>query len=160
MLLVVPGADPEPWPTIGAEVVDFLEDRAVYGKGSLEGEPYVTDPEFKAFIYRAFEVYPRIVTKAFAGAGPGLHVKSRHPWAGRRRFKRVGLSVRKGLAKTEKEALLVYSHIHPEGPAKCDGFDASGNPVAAPTKRPYVPMLAFSLEQVEELAYGTLSYMV
>jgi len=160
VLLVVPGADPEPWPTIGAEVVDFLEDRAVYGKGSLEGEPYVIDPEFKAFIYRAFEVYPQIVTKSFAGGGPGLHIKDRHPWAGRRRFKRVGLSVRKGLAKTEKEALLVYGHIHPEGPAKCDGFDASGNPVAAPTKRPYVPMLAFSLEQVEELAYGTLAYIV
>lgn len=160
MLLVVPGADPEPWPTIGAEVVDFFEDRAVYGKGSLEGEPYVVDPEFKAFIYRAFEVYPQIVTKSFAGGGPGLHIKDRHPWAGRRRFKRVGLSVRKGLAKTEKEALLVYGHIHPEGPAKCDGFDASGNPVAAPTKRPYVPMLAFSLEQVEELAYGTLAYIV
>lgn len=160
MFLVVPGADPEPWPTIGAEVCDFLEDRAVYGKGSLEGEPYVIDPEFKAFIYRAFEVYPQIVTKSFAGGGPGLHIKDRHPWAGRRRFKRVGLSVRKGLAKTEKEALLVYGHIHPEGPAKCDGFDASGNPVAAPTKRPYVPMLAFSLEQVEELAYGTLAYIV
>ena len=160
MLLVVPGADPEPWPTIGAEVVDFLEDRAVYGKGSLEGEPYVIDPEFKAFIYRAFEVYPQIVTKSFASGGPGLHIKDRHPWAGRRRFKRVGLSVRKGLAKTEKEALLVYGHIHPEGPAKCDGFDASGNPVAAPTKRPCVPMLAFSLEQVEELAYGTLAYIV
>lgn len=159
-LLVVPGADSEPWPTIGGEVVDFLEERAVYGKGSLEGEPYVVDPEFKAFIYRAFEVYPQIVTRSFAGGGPGLHVKDRHPWAGRRRFKRVGLSVRKGLAKTEKEALLVYGHIHPEGPAKCDGFDASGNPVAAPTKRPYVPMLAFSLEQVEELAYGTLAYIV
>jgi len=159
-LLVVPGFDAEPWPTIGGEVVDFLEDRAVYGKGSLEGDPYVVDPEFKAFIYRAFEVYPKIVTKSFAGGGPGLHIKDRHPWAGRRRFKRVGLSVRKGLAKTEKEALLVYGHIHPEGPAKCDGFDASGNPVAAPTKRPYVPMLAFSLEQVEELAYGTLAYIV
>ena len=79
MLLVVPGADPEPWPTIGAEVVDFLEDRAVYGKGSLEGEPYVVDPEFKAVIYRAFEVYPKIVTKSFAGGGPGLHIKDRHP---------------------------------------------------------------------------------
>ena len=160
MLLVVPGADPEPWPTIGGEAVDFLEERAVYGKGSLEGEPYVVDPEFKAFIYRAFEVYPQIVTKSFAGGGPGLHIKDRHPWAGRRRFKRVALSVRKGLAKTEKEALLVYTHLHPEGPAKCDGFDAQGNPVAAPIKRPYVPMLAFSLDQVEELAYGTLAYIV
>lgn len=143
MLLVVPGPDPEPWPTIGREICDFIEERAVYGPGSLQGRPYEIDPEFRAWIYRAFEVYPK-----------------GHQWAGRRRFKRVGLSVRKGLAKTEKEALVVYTHIHPEGPGKCDGFDSSGNPVAAPVMSPYVPMLAYSLDQVEELAYGALKYMI
>lgn len=122
---------------------DFIEERAVYGPGSLQGQPYVIDPEFRAWIYRAFEVYPK-----------------GHQWAGRRRFKRCGLSVRKGLAKTEKEALIVFAHIHPEGPAKCDGFDAAGNPVAAPVQSPYVPMLAFSLDQVEELAYGALKYII
>lgn len=143
MLLVVPGPDEEPWPTLGPQICDFIEDRGIYGPGSLQGQPYLIDPEFRAFIYRASEVYPK-----------------GHPWAGRRRFKRVGLSVRKGLAKTEKEALLVYTHIHPEGPARCDGFDASGNPVAAPVRAPYVPMLAFSLDQVEELAYGALKYII
>lgn len=54
----------------------------MYGPGSLQGEPYVIDPEFRAFIYRAYELFPK-----------------GHPWEGRRRFKRVGLSVRKGLAK-------------------------------------------------------------
>lgn len=143
MLLVVPGADPEPWPTFGGAVCDFIEECAVYGPGSLQGEPYVIDAEFRAFIHRACEVYPQ-----------------GHPFAGRRRFKRVGLSVRKGLAKTEKEALLVYAHIHPDGPGRCDGFDADGNPVAAPVRAPYVPMLAYSLDQVEELAYGALKYIV
>lgn len=143
MLLVVPDPDEEPWPTIGAQVCEFLEERAIYGPGSLQGQPYVIDPEFRAFIYRAFEVHPR-----------------GHAWAGRRRFKRVGLSVRKGLAKTEKEALLIFPHIHPDGPARCDGFDAHGEPVAAPVQAPYVPMLAYSLDQVEELAYGALKYIV
>lgn len=142
-LLVVPGADETLWPTIGDQVCDFIEERAIYGPGSLQGQPYEIDPEFRAFIYRAFEVYPQ-----------------GHEWAGRRRFKRVGLSVRKGLAKTEKEALLVYAHIHPEGPGRCDGFDADGNAVAAPVRSPYVPMLAFSLDQVEELAYGALKYII
>lgn len=159
MLLVVPGRDPEPWPTLGPAICDLIEDTAVYGPGSLQGEPYRIDPEFRAFIHRAFEVYPRIVTKAFAGGGPGLIVKDPHPWAGRRRFKRVGLSVRKGLAKTEKEALLVYTELHPEGPTRCDGFDAYGNPVGRPVRAPYVPMLAVSVEQVEELAFGALSYI-
>ena len=143
MLLVVPGPDPEPWPTLGQAICDFIEERAVYGPGSLQGQPYVIDPEFRAFIYRASEVYPK-----------------GHAWAGRRRFKRVGYSVRKGLAKTEKEALLAYVHIHPEGPGRCDGFDSSGNPVAAPVRAPYVPMLAYSLDQVEELAYGALKYII
>jgi hypothetical protein len=143
VLLVVPGADEEPWPTLGPQIAQFIEERAVYGPGSLQGQPYVIDPEFRAWIYRAFEVFPK-----------------GHAWAGRRRFKRCGLSVRKGLAKTEKEALIVYAHIHPEGPAKCDGFDASGEPVAAPVQSPYVPMLAFSLDQVEELAYGALKYII
>ena len=160
MLLVVPGADVEPWPTIGPDVCSFIEERGVYGPGSLQGQPYKIDPEFRAFLYRACEVYPHTVTKAFAGGGPALHVQDRHPWAGRRRFKRVGLSVRKGLAKTEKEALVVYSHIHPDGPARCDGFDASGNPVAVAVRAPYVPMLAYTKDQVEELAFGALKYIV
>lgn len=142
-LLVVPGPDVEPWPTLGPQVCEFLEEKAVYGPGSLQGQPYVIEPEFRAFIYRGFEVYPR-----------------GHQWAGRRRFKRLSYSVRKGLAKTEKLAMLVFSHIHPEGPARCDGFDASGRPVAVPIRAPYVPMLAYSLDQVEELAYGALKYIV
>ncbi len=109
------------------------------------GEPYEIDPEFRAFIHRAFEVFPK-----------------GHPWEGRRRFKRVGLSVRKGLAKTEKQALLAFCELHPEGgPTRFDGWDASGgNPVGRPVNSPYIPMLAVSVEQVEELAYGALKYIV
>lgn len=160
MLLVVPGQDEEPWPSLGREVCDFIEDRGIYGPGSLQGYAYDIDPEFRAFLYRCYEVYPAIVSKAFAGGGPGLIVKDRHPWAGRRRFKRVALSVRKGLAKTEKEALVVYAELHAEGPVRCDGFDASGDPVGRPVISPYIPMLAYSVDQVEELAYGALRYIV
>ncbi|WP_081392709.1 large terminase [Mycolicibacterium fortuitum] len=143
MLLVVPGPDPEPWPTLGPQICALIEERAVYGPGSLQGEPYVIDPEFRAFIYRAYEVYPR-----------------GHPWEGRRRFKRVGLSVRKGLAKTEKQALLAFCELHPEGPTRFDGWDAYGNPVGRPVRAPYIPMLAVSVEQVEELAFGALTYVI
>lgn len=159
-LLVVPGPDPEPWPTLGPLVCDFIEDRGIYGPGSLQGQPYRIDPEFRGFVYRAYEVYPKLVSKSFAGGGPGLIVRDPHPWAGRRRFKRCGLSVRKGLAKTEKEALIVLAELHGEGPVRCDGFDASGNPVGRPVMSPYIPMLAYGLEQVEELAYGALRYIV
>lgn len=143
MLLVVPGPDSEPYPTLGPQICDLIEERAVYGPGSLQGEPYRLDPEFRAFIHRAFEVHPK-----------------GHEWAGRRRFKRVGLSVRKGLAKTEKQALLAFCELHPDGPTRFDGWDAHGNPVGRPVRSPYIPMLAVSVEQVEELAYGALKYII
>lgn len=143
VLLVVPGPDPEPYPTLGAQVCDFITERAVYGPGSLQGEAYRIDPEFRAFIFRAFEVFPQ-----------------GHPWQGRRRFKRVGMSVRKGLAKSEREALFAFCELHPEGPTRCDGFDASGQPVGRPVRSPYIPMLAVTVEQVEELAFGALKYIV
>ncbi|HZL05234.1 MAG TPA: large terminase, partial [Coriobacteriia bacterium] len=143
MLLVVPGPDSEPWPTLGPQVCALIEERVVYGPGSLQGQPYVIDPEFRAFIYRASEVFPK-----------------GHPWAGRRRFKRVGMSVRKGLAKTEKMAVFAFVELHPEGPTRCDGFDAHGNPVGRPVRSPYIPMLAVTVEQVEELAFGALKYII
>jgi len=143
VLLVVPGPDPEPWPTLGPQVCALIEERVVYGPGSLQGQPYVIDPEFRAFIYRASEVFPK-----------------GHPWAGRRRFKRVGMSVRKGLAKTEKMAVFAFVELHPEGPTRCDGFDAHGNPVGRPVRSPYIPMLAVTVEQVEELAFGALKYII
>lgn len=142
-LRVVPGLDEEPWPTLGPQICDLIEDRFVYGPGSLEGQPYVIDPEFRGWIYRCYEVYPK-----------------GHDWAGRRRFGRAGLSVRKGLAKTEKGAIICGVELHPEGPVRCDGFDAAGNPVGRPVRRPYIPMLAVTVEQVEELMYGALKYMI
>ena len=138
-LLVVPAADEEPWPTLGPEVCDFLEERSIFGPGSLKGEDYLVDDEFRAQLYKAYEVYPQ-----------------GHVWAGRRRFKRVGLSVRKGLAKTEKLAQIALAELHPEGPVRCDGFDAAGNPVGRAVRDPYIPLLAVTVEQVEELAYGAL----
>jgi hypothetical protein len=158
-LLFVPDLDEEPWPTLGGGICDLIEERCVYGPGSLQGLAYEIEDEFRAFIYRAFEVYPQVVSKAFAGGGPGLIVKDPHPWAGRRRFSRCGLCIRKGLAKTEKMALLAFCELHPEGPTRCDGFDASGNPVGRPVRAPYIPMLAVTVEQVEELAYGALKYI-
>lgn len=143
MLLVTPPLDADPWPTLGPQVCDFIEDRGIYGPGSLQGEPYLIDDEFRAWLYRCYEVYPQ-----------------GHEWAGRRRFKRAGMSVRKGLAKTEREALIVLAELHPEGPVRCDGFDAHGQPVGRPVKSPYIPMLAYSVDQVEELAYGALRYIV
>jgi hypothetical protein len=138
-VLVVPPLEEEPWPTLGPLICDFIEERACFGPGDLRGEPAVIDVETRAIFYRAYQVFPQ-----------------GHPRAGKRRFNRAAISLRKGSAKTEKAAWIAFCELHPEGPVRCDGFDANGNPVGRPVRDPYIPMVAYNQEQVEELAYGAL----
>lgn len=142
-VLVVPPLDEPPLPTLGPAVCDFLEERAVFGPGSLKGLPVKLDDETRALFYRAYEVWPK-----------------GHPRAGRRRFPRVAISLRKASAKTEKLGWVAYAELHPEAPVRCDGFDRWGRPVGRPVRDPYVPLVAYTQEQVEELAYGVLFTIV
>lgn len=134
---LVPPQDEVWWPTLGPQVVDWIEANLVYGPGELKGLPYKVEPEFKALLWRMYEVYPED-----------------HKLAGRRRFKRCSLSLRKGTAKTEKAAILAITEAHPEAPVRCDGFDANGEPVGVAVQSPYIPLVAFSQEQTEDLAFG------
>lgn len=138
-ILCVPSLEEEPWPTLGKQVCDFIESYLVFGPGDLRGQPARLDPEKRGLIYRFYEVYP-----------PG------HPQARRRRYRRCAISLRKGSAKTELAAWVVAVELHPEGPVRCDGFDAHGQPVGRPVVDPYIPMVAYTAEQTEELAYGAL----
>jgi hypothetical protein len=101
--------------------------------------PVVLDEEKRALVYRMYEVFPK-----------------NHPQAGRRRFRRCALSLRKGSAKTELAALIAAVELHPLGPVRCDGFDANGQPVGVGVIDPYIPMVAYTEEQSDELAYGAL----
>lgn len=142
--LIVPRWDEtEPWPTLGPQICEFVEERFIFGPGSLKGEPAVLDDDKRGIIYSLYEVFPK-----------------GHPKAGRRRYKRGGVSVRKGLAKTELLAWISLLELHPESPVRCDGFGAHGQPVGRPVRDPYIPLLAVTVEQVEELAYGALYVMV
>jgi len=137
--LVVPPLDDEPWPTLGPQVVAWIEAYLVYGPGDLRSQPYKVASDFAAWLYRAYECYP-----------------ANHPRAGKRRFKRVAISERKGLGKTEKAAIIAAVESHPEAPARCDGFDAYGQPVGRGVNDPYIPLVAYTQEQTEELAYSAL----
>jgi hypothetical protein len=156
-VLCVPPLEPsgQEWYSLGGEVVEFLTgldsdgnqskrfNGSIFGPGSLKGEPYRMSDEKVAAIYRAYEIYP-----------PG------HIYEGRRRFKRVGISWRKGTAKTEWAAQLCYAELHPEGPVRFDHWqsrdDGTVFPVGKPVRDPYIPMVAYNLDQAEELAYGAL----
>jgi hypothetical protein len=139
VILTVPALDEQPWPTLGPQVCDFIEAYLVFGPGDLRGEPARLDAEKRALVYRMYEVYPQ-----------------GHPQAGRRRFKRVAISLRKGSAKTEMAAWIAACELHPDGPVRCDGFDANGQPVGVGVTDPYIPMVAYTEEQSDELAYGAL----
>jgi len=61
---------------------------------------------------------------------------------------------------TEFAAWIAICELHPEAPVRCDGFDARGNPVGRPVRSPYIPMMAVTEGQVEELAYGVVKYIL
>ncbi|WP_280470996.1 terminase [Nocardia cyriacigeorgica] len=140
MLLIVPPPDKEPWPTLGDQVCEFIEERAVFGPGSLKGQPAKLNSDQRFWIYRAYEVFPK-----------------GHPREGRRRFQRGGISVRKGSAKTEMMAWVAYAELHPDAPVRFAGFNRDGSLIQGrPVNDPYIPLLANTQEQVAELAYGAL----
>jgi hypothetical protein len=141
-VFVVPSLDEEPWPTLGPQVRQLIEERAIHGPGDLRRQPAKIDAEKAALIDRMYQVYPRD-----------------HPRAGKRRFKRCAISLRKGSAKTELAAWVMYAELHPEGPVRTDGWKKVGGlwePVGAPVTDPYIPCVAYTEEQTEELAYGAL----
>lgn len=136
--LMIP-KDQNPFPSLGRQVCAWIEENLVHGPGDLRGQPVQLDQEKRALIYRMYEVYPQ-----------------GHQWVGRRRFKRVALSLRKGSAKTELAALIAAAELHPDAPVRCDGFDTNGEPVGVGLIDPYIPLVAYTEEQSDELAYGAL----
>lgn len=137
--LVVPPLDEKPWPTLGPQVCEFIEENLVFGPGDLRGERAVLDPEKRALIYRMYELFPK-----------------GHKDAGRRRFRRVAVSLRKGSAKTELAAWIAACELHPDAPVRCKGWTKDGEPIGGGVMDPYIPMVAYTEEQSDELAYAAL----
>lgn len=143
MILTVPQDDAY-YPTLGPLVCDWIEEHLVFGPGDLRGEPAVIDDEKRALIYRMYEVFPR-----------------EHEQAGRRRFKRCAISLRKGSAKTEFAAWIAAAELHPDAPVRCVGWDYNKKtklwePQGGGVTDPYIPLVAYTEEQSEDLAYGAL----
>src|SRR5688572_4293150 len=137
MILTVP-KDKRLYPTLGPQVCDFIEENLIFGPGDLRGQQAVLDDEKRGLIYRLYEVHPKT-----------------HAQAGRRRFRRAGISLPKGLAKTEMAAWIAACELHPDGPVRCVGWNKT-EPIGGPVKDPYIPMVAYTEEQSDELAYGAL----
>ena len=144
--LVVPPLDDEPWPTLGPQVAAWMEENLIYGPGDLRGEPYRLNDEQRGLLYRIYEVYPED-----------------HARAGRRRFNRAGISLRKGSAKSEFGAAICGAELHPDGPVRCEGWTTDRGeriPGGRGVTDPYIPLVAYTEEQSEDLAYYTLLVML
>jgi len=137
-VLVVPELDAKPWPTLGPQVIAWIEANLTFGPGALRGQSAVVDDETAGLLCRMYEVYPKD-----------------HEQAGRRRFNRVGLMQRKGVAKTEKAAWIVAAELHPAAPVRVVGWKGK-QPIGGGVVDPYIPMVAYTEDQSEELAYGAL----
>jgi phage terminase large subunit-like protein len=123
-----------------------METNLVHGPGDLRGEPYRLDSEKRGLLYRIYEVYPK-----------------GHALEGRRRFRRVGISLRKGSAKSELAAAVVACELAEDGPVRTVNWnkvDRHWEPEGGPVTDPYIPMIAYTEEQSDELVYGALTVML
>ncbi|WNY15136.1 terminase large subunit [Rhodococcus phage MacGully] len=147
MLIEVPKSDGIEYPTLGPQVCDFIEERFCFGPGSLQGQPAKLHPDQRRVLYHAYEHHPQ---------DSMMHGMS---LAGLRRFQRVAWSIRKGSAKTELLAWVVACELHPDAPVRFTGYSqqaAGGLKTGRAVNNPYIPMLAYTKDQVAELGYGAL----
>lgn len=137
------------WPSLGPQIIEFLEDRFVYGPGPLKGEPYKVRDDFRYLLMRAYEHFP-----------DGYHLKFGDidmDMSGRRHFTEVNVSLPKGAAKTEFMALIALVELHPDAPIRFNGYDPKAPGGLAPGRSvvsPYIPMLAPTKDMLDDLAYG------
>lgn len=128
------------FPTLGDQVADWIEENLTFGPGDLRGEPAVLDAEKRALLCRMYELYPK-----------------GHAQEGRRRFRRCAISLRKGSAKSEFAAQTTAAELHPRAPVRFNGWDKKGAPLYGRGVRdPYIPLIAYTEEQSEDLVYGAL----
>src|SRR5699024_9247705 len=139
-----------PYPTLGPQICEFLEDTFVYGPGTLKGQPYKVRGDLRYIIYRAYEHYPE---GHIIDYGEG----ETSDMTGRRRFQFVNISLPKGSAKTEIEAFISHVELHPDAPVRFNGYDPNAEGGLAPGRAvlsPFIPMLAPTKKQLDDLAYG------
>lgn len=111
--------DGEEFPSLGWELIDWLEAYTCYGPGDVQGQPLELDAEWIKFIVDAYRLDPS---------------------SGKRRVDRAILSRSKGRAKSFLAGLLAVAEAI--APTRFDGWDAAGQPVGRPVVSPLIRCLA------------------
>src|SRR5688572_15463188 len=128
MGLMVPPYDADPYPTLGPFLVEFIESHLCHGPGDMLGKPVSLNDEQRAWLYRLYEVEPAKLVRRHGK----VVSRANNPRAGRRRFQRCALSLRKGSAKTEFAAWVAAAELSSDGPVRCVGFEKNGTPIPGP----------------------------
>ena len=127
--------DPDGRPTLGWQVLAFIERYLVHGPGDVQGSPIELDDELTAFVLRCYALDSQ----------------------GRRVYDEALLSRPKGRAKSELAGMLVCAEAL--GPVRFDGWDAAGEPVGRPVTYPFIRALATEETQSSN-TYLNTSYML
>jgi hypothetical protein len=138
---------PITFPTLGWQVIDWIEAYLCHGPGDVQGDEIHIDDEEALHLCWAYRVWPK-----------------GHPLAGRRIVEDDTYSRPKGRRKSELAAMLVCAEGL--GPVRCErnadgsaGFDANGDPVGVPVTYPFIRCLATEEEQTGN-TYDKAYYML
>lgn len=139
MTLVRVGAYDD-WPTLGWEVIDWVEDYLTHGPGDVVGAPFELDREEAQLLRDLYRIYPR-----------------GHEREGQRVVGRALYSRPKGRRKSELAGAIVCAEAL--GPVRFGGWDANGNPVGVRVSSPFIRCLATEEEQSGN-TYDNVSLML
>ncbi len=107
------------FPSLGPEIVAWIETFLCHGPGDVQGSPIELDDELFEFVVRCYRLDPQ---------------------TGKRVYRRAFLSRAKGRAKSEVAGMMACAEAL--GPVRFDGWDAAGEPVGRPVTDPFVRCLA------------------
>jgi hypothetical protein len=126
------------YPSLGPQLVQWVESRLCFGPGDLRDEPARVTDEVLAWWTVAYQVFPR---------------GHRHEgeWVWRERAQ----CLRKGSAKTEGIAWQVVAHMHPDAPARLAGWDGE-SPVGGGFTDPRVFILTTTEHQASSTLYAAV----
>jgi hypothetical protein len=160
--IVPPLPEDSPWPSLGADVCDWMTANLAFGPGDLLGQPFRVDDEDRAIFERAYQVFPPD-HKGRCHMEAGRCTVVQNARCGRRRFDTVVIMTRKGTKKSERLAATAAVELAENGPIRCDGFRRSGSvwvPVGRPVVSPSVFLFAFAKEQVEDTSWEAMRQMI
>lgn len=137
-------SEPGEFPTLGYQVIDWIESHCVIPDGSDMGKPFILTDEQYSFVLQFYRLRsdaehdPKRPSAAFA-------------------FRRAMLVRPQKWGKGPLTAALVNAEA--VGPALFDGWDAAGEPVGRPWPTPWIQIAATSEDQTDNV-YRALLPMI